>query len=177
MKYLILVSLLAFTSWSVADKPVKHKGKLTVSYDRFKDVTNTTMAVKLPTVQSGNRSLTMMAAHVYPGKTFQKPGKILLSFFAESRDWLFLDEWQRSCIVLTDTKRIQYGTLQRLGSQVELGGVVELAGVWISPAAFLEFASAKTAEIQLGNTTYRLKPEHLTAFREFAIAMQLLEGD
>ena len=176
MRAFFLLALILLCVPAVTEKPIKSKGKFTVSYDKFKDVTTMTMAVQLSKDWTDARAPTMMATHSFPGQQFRKPDKILLSFYSDAREWTFLEDWQRSFIAITDTKRVNFGTMQRLGSDIRLGSIVELAGVWVVPQSFLEIATAKTVELQLGRTVIKLKPEYLVAFHEFGIKTQLLSN-
>jgi hypothetical protein len=168
----VFAFLLAF-GLAASGSVEKSSGKLVFSYDKFKDATSMTMKFSLRQPRLDARSLTMMATHTYSGTQFKRPEKILISFFSDAKDWIFLDDSQRSFIALTEAKRVNYGTMQRLGSQIERRAVFELVGLWITPESFLELANAKTAEIQLGETVYKLKPEDLAAFREFAVKTEI----
>lgn len=169
MKAVLAVALILICCLSAdAQKEVKPKGKVAEAYDRFKNVTTVSLHVQISQGWSDVYAPTLMAIFTYPGTQFQRPDKIFLGFSSDSKTWVFLEDWQRSFIALTENKRIDYGTMRRVSGSAYLGGVLETAGLWVTAESYLELAMARTAEIQLGRTIYKLKPEYLLSLKEFA---------
>ncbi len=170
-----IIALLLFCVPINAQKEVKPKGKITKDYDRFKNRTTVILRMSLFQPFSGYCP-DLLSFYSYDGTTFSKPDKIFLGFENESKEWHFLQEGERSFMAITERGRLDYGILNRVTNKVVTGGVIEIIGTEISPDDYGILAFAQRAEIQIGRTELKLKPEHLASLRQFATEAGVSRG-
>ncbi len=179
---LVLVATSVFTQSSVPKRKFKHRGKIEIKYDKFKD--QTTVSLKPYYVQGTaptldpTAGLEIYAAFVYQGQTFSKrPDTVLFGIVSTSaRDFLY--EQGRGLIALVDGERVDLGQMERIDASYKKKAIVipdryyvETLAVSVPYDAFLKLTNGKTVEMQAGRREFKLKDEHLEALRDIVSRM------
>ena len=169
LAYAILSILLMLTAAAVRatgqkeEKP-KHKEKIDVSYDKFKDVT--IVSLEAMTISYG----------VYMGAMATGPGNhspvaavsVLIIFKFYNERFQCMDGCK--VIMLIDGKRLRLGIAENLDRKIGYGSypAIETIGVLVTPELFKTIASASSIEFQAGTDEGSLKSQHIAALRDFA---------
>ena len=149
-------------------KKFKNSRRFLVKYDKFKDRTVVRVG---PFGLTGsmeyaltNTMIGILAGFGYEGAAIQKSVEAFsLGFTYSGKEWEFLKD--RDVYALVDGERMQLGKADR-ASDINLGSVEELLSVSMDTATFNKIANAKVVEIKVGNREFKLKNEHLQAFRD-----------
>jgi len=186
MKYSRTISLLLILAFAFAVsilaqsvKPppakfkLKHKSRISSSYDKFKDQTIVRVG---PYVLTGTMDYVMtssqffmMGAFTFEGQKLDNPvGNATIAFLSKSKDWKFLKD--RSLYALADGERLDLGTAEH-DSDVRLGGLSESLAVSVPYDTFVKIANGTNVEMKLGTKEFKLKDEHLEGFRDLASRM------
>ncbi len=169
--FLFSTLLLAFLSdMPQAQTPHKFRNqkKFTQEYDKFRDVTywhvgSFSLSEGMSSALNGE-NVWMSAAFAYPGTALSTPvEKIGLIFTTSTKEWLFLNS--RELFMIVDGERMSFGEGNR-SSSIGHGGVFETLAFLIDSESFKKIGSAKKVEILVGPRQYKLKDEHLEAFRD-----------
>ena len=152
---------------------LKHKSRIGMTYDRFKDQTTVTVGPYF--LSSGmdivmtNSQFQLMALFTFDGQTLRKQvEKASIGFHSSSKDWKFLKD--SSVYVLADDQRFDLGTAER-DSDVRIGRVSEILAVDVPYETFTKIANSSKVDMRFGNKEIKLKDEHLEGFRDLASRM------
>src|SRR5262249_50987036 len=129
---------------------LKHKSRIAMRYDRFKDQTTVTVG---PYFLSNGMDLVMtnsrfelMASFSCNSRTLQEPVKrATIGFLSSSKDWKFLND--QSVYVLADGQRFDLGLAQR-DSDLRMGGVSEILAVDVPYKTFAKIANSSKVEMR-----------------------------
>ena|SRR5205085_1046224 len=177
----VTVALLMLCLYSLASgqKPVRpeaakhfrNANRFAERYDKFHDRTIVTVG---PFVMSGgtelfmtNRMFYMLAGFSYQGQKLEHaPDQFVLGFSVEGGErFTFLKD--QEVIVLADGERFQLGNADR-DSDFYFSSVKESLLVSVPKDTFEKIGKAKSVEIKVGPKVFKLKDEHLEAFRDLA---------
>jgi len=152
---------------------LKHKSRIAMRYDRFKDQTTVTvgpyfLSSGLDLVMTNSR-FELMALFTFEGQKLQRSiERATIGFLSSSKDWKFLKD--RSVFVLADGQRFDLGTAER-DSDLRIGRVSEILAVSVPYETFAKIANSSKVEIRFGSKEIKLKDEHLEGFRDLASRM------
>ena len=132
-------------------------------YDRFKDATFvSTSKMRL----TGKRAIRAWAEYEYPGKDPQSPAGVLLYFHASASRAVFPeDELQLNFMV--DDQRLPLGLAKLKSEEKTASRVIQVLAVTIPYNTFIQIASGKKAEFQIGSLEFRFSDVHLETLRKF----------
>lgn len=151
-------------SASVSGNP---SGQITEQYDKFNDVTNVTLK-PMPMPCPLGEEAWLTARFSYPGRTLQRPDKVMIGFVFASKEAKFRQSDE--LIVLVDGERLRVGEMYRdvdFSSRHE-NPVRETMAQIIPHAIFMRIALAKKIEAKLSIFEFSLSDENLLALRELA---------
>jgi hypothetical protein len=152
---------------------LKHKSRVAMRYDRFKDLTTVTVGPYF--LSSGmdlvmtNSRFELLASFTYNGQKLQRPvERATIGFLSSSKDWKFLRD--QSVYVLADGQRFDLGSAER-DSDLRTGGVSEILVVNVPFETFAKIANSTKVEMRFGSKEIKLKDEHLEGFRDLSSRM------
>jgi hypothetical protein len=164
----------ASTSSSVIDLipaplPDKHRGEISVEYDRFKDHTVVHLkGIKIPGTMRMD-DLDVSSFYIMDGKSVKPPSIAVLIIRSSNKDWEYLRCHDLS--ILADDERVNIGEADHSGS-VGSGYVLESVSTMMPVTSLLQIARAAKVEAQLCTTRFKLGYAELLAFRDFANRMR-----
>lgn len=161
MRTIFLLLLLTIPVYSQTDleariKTFRNNDRFSVKYDKFRGETEVSIG---PFSLKGIKF--RMSAYFIATDSPTKD--IYIEFRSLSRDWKFLRNSE--LYALADGERLLLGD----GSQdreLLRYGVKETIQYKIPVETFAQLAKARSAELKIGNVQFRLKDEHLEAFRD-----------
>lgn len=149
---------------------LKHKSRISMDYDKFKDETTVTVGPYF--LSSGldlvmtNSQFEILGMFIFTGQKLAAPIDVLtIAFISSSKDWQFLND--QDLYVLVDGERLNLGKARR-NSNVKLGRVKEMLAVDVGFDVFSSIANGTKVEMKLGPKELKLKDEHLEGFRDLA---------
>lgn len=152
-------------------KKFKNSKRYDVRYDKFDDQTLVRVGPFFLSADLLNPSnnFQMMAAFSYAGQSNGQPvEQYELVFISNGQDWSFLDDRDLKAIV--DGERKSFGEAKRKGDigRNWLGEVRVKEALFVTVPAedFRKISEAKKVEMRLGRKEFKLKDEHLQAFRD-----------
>jgi len=142
------------------------------TYDKFGNVTKNKISLKIPYERYNNprepynstRDLYLTAYYFYEGTTPTIVNHIMLGFTSISSDWEYLN--CSSLKMLIDGNRKNFNEMEHRGTVGE-GYVIEGMYQSIPISDFLEITNAKSVEIQLFTTEFKLSNPQLEALQDF----------
>lgn len=169
LKTLFLVILFALFCASAFGQAKPEK--IDVTYDRFKDRTTVeTDYMRVAGSDWNSNPLEIAARFTYPGKTVSKPQYVILFFYSATKTWRF--KTAPTLIALVDGESLDLGratlTDQDIHTDTYSVSVREYLAAVIPFDTFLKIKNARTVEMQLGTTEFRLNEKVLVTFRELA---------
>lgn len=147
-------------------KTFKNRGRFSVSYDKFKDITDVSVG---PFAISPVRSsvVAMDADFFFGGQTLQEDVTAIHLVFTSysayrTGEWTFGEH--RELYAIIDGERMELGE----GSwKSHIGGLSSESIIFTLPiATFRKIAEAKLVELKVGSVELKLKDEHLIAFKD-----------
>jgi hypothetical protein len=117
-----------------------------------------------------NTFFSVTAGFDFPNSRVVPPENFHLAFYSESRDWAFLED--ATLLALIDGVSLNLGSAERQ-SDIERRGVQEFLGFRVPFETFNRIANAQSVEMRLGRREFRLRPEHLEAFRNLISLTQI----
>jgi hypothetical protein len=155
----------AFAPPTTAQEKLTHT--VTTSYDRFREVTTTTLEEML-LVLSYDYNLHLSAGFPCKGQTTCKPESVVLLFALTTKG-----KYQGAGIIrmIRDDVLFPPYTLKRLGVKQNEEWYREILGVTLSPSAFTNIANGKKVEFQIDNYEFSFKESHLVALRDIVSRM------
>jgi hypothetical protein len=140
-----------------------HTYTIETSYDKFKNITSTSLSPKA--LELNVKPNTLIMGFQYEGTQFSFPSEIYFSVGSKSKDWQFLSVKQINFLI-DDKVRLSYPTTR--DSDVGSGYVIEWMDTDIPTSDFLKMVNAKKVALQLGYVDAELSAAQLEALRDVA---------